>query len=82
MAKADHWAAYLVIAVGAGFTVTDWPGSILGRVTGYTTSGRRASVRMYYVDVTAFDGSKWYGRSAGAGMICQLHRRKAKRRTA
>jgi hypothetical protein len=76
MAGHDRFTGYLS---ADGKTVQTWPGGIVGRVTYSRQHVGRIGGNSYgycTVDVTAFDGARWYGRGQGPGMILRLRRRR------
>lgn len=81
MQKQSRYTAYLslppnVFGYATAGEVTTWTGHKLGTVTEAVKRPHNLAGKMWYFQVTAVDGSKWYGRGVGSGMICYLRRRK------
>ena len=77
MAGAQSYVAYLS---SDGKTLTTWPGGELARVV--ATSASRTGFygsSITYVRAVAPDGSVWYGKGAGRGMILTIRRVKSSR---
>lgn len=60
---------------GDGKAITDWHGERLMRVTSSRDwrTGMHGA-RVYAISATAPDGSRWYGRNSGPGMVITLRR--------
>lgn len=74
MARRDEITAYLA---SDGKTITTWTGGTLARVTEHGTArtGWHGS-HVHYIRAVAPDGSQWYGRNGGPGMVIRLKRAK------
>jgi hypothetical protein len=78
MAEASSYVAYLS---GDGKKLTTWPGGELARVTSERVAPGGFS-KLTYVRAVALDGTEWYGKGAGRGMVLRIHRAKARTRVA
>lgn len=69
---------YLARCAGADW-ITNWPGAKLFKVTSLTHS--RGAMTPYTFDAVAvIEGSLWYGRRTGYGMICTVWKRRGQSR--
>jgi hypothetical protein len=72
---ADTYVGYLVGTDGHALHVTTWTGAHLARVVRHTVSrsGWHGS-EVHTWRAIAPDGSEWYGRNAGIGMVTTMRR--------
>lgn len=76
-ATADVFIGYVS---SDGKSITTWPGGFLARITCMSRIRSGAGGAQYSVNAVAPDGSQWYGRNEGAGMVIRLRRKKTRRK--
>lgn len=76
-AEMTRAAVYVAYLSGDGSKIATWPGGELARVFRESESrtGWQGS-KITHIRARAFDGSLWYGKGAGRGMVMRIRRAK------